>query len=260
MNGTFDYNKTPLAPPGTKVLVYEPPSLRKTWSAHCVEGWYLGPAPNHYRCHRCFVTKTRSERISNTVKFLPHSWRMPTLSSRDAAIEAAEKLAVALNNPHPASILAPLKVQQKEALEKLAEIFNCAVDFESNDESRVRTKSKIINPNIESHDKSIRKTTIRPRVSKTNETDTIQQNELENARFGGPNSVETSVPQRARPPVWERRNTKRARHKMRLYRMIRESDRVEGDDPHTKKLAYHCLHLDQTRNGQWPCATAHLRG
>ena len=120
LNGTFDYNKTPLAPPGTKVLVYEPPSLRKTWGAHCVEGWYLGPAPNHYRCHRCFITKTRSERISNTVKFLPHSWRIPALSSRDAAIEAAENLTVALENPHPASILAPLKIQQTEALDKLA--------------------------------------------------------------------------------------------------------------------------------------------
>jgi hypothetical protein len=149
---------------------------------------------------------------------------MPTLSSRDAAIEAAEKLVVALKNPHPASILAPLKIQQTEALEKLAEIFNCAVDFESDDESRVSAKSKTINPNTEAYDKGTRNTTIRPRVSKTNETDTIQHTELENARFGGPNSMETSGTATqgrlagawgSRPPVWERRGTKRARHKVR---------------------------------------------
>ena len=42
LNGAFDYNKTPLAPIGTKIRVHETPNQRRTWAAHGVDGWYLG--------------------------------------------------------------------------------------------------------------------------------------------------------------------------------------------------------------------------
>ena len=47
LNGAFDYNRTSLAPPGTRVVVYKAPGNRRTWSPHGVDGWYLGPAPDH---------------------------------------------------------------------------------------------------------------------------------------------------------------------------------------------------------------------
>jgi hypothetical protein len=34
LEGTFDYNKTPLAPPGTKVIIHKKPLQRKTWDPH----------------------------------------------------------------------------------------------------------------------------------------------------------------------------------------------------------------------------------
>ena len=46
VHGQFDFNKTPLAPPGTHVLVHEKPSNRGTWAPHAVAGWYLGPGPS----------------------------------------------------------------------------------------------------------------------------------------------------------------------------------------------------------------------
>ena len=42
--GTFNFNRTPLAPPGTKVLIHTKPSVRETWAPHGIDGWYLGPA------------------------------------------------------------------------------------------------------------------------------------------------------------------------------------------------------------------------
>ena len=42
MNGPFDYNATPMAPPGIKTLVYENPQQRKTWAQHGVYAWYIG--------------------------------------------------------------------------------------------------------------------------------------------------------------------------------------------------------------------------
>ena len=38
LNGVFDYNKTPIAPPGCKVVVHESTTNKGTWSPHGVDG------------------------------------------------------------------------------------------------------------------------------------------------------------------------------------------------------------------------------
>ena len=48
MEGLFYYNHTPLAPPGTKVVMHEKADKRGTWEKHGVDGWYLGPSIEHY--------------------------------------------------------------------------------------------------------------------------------------------------------------------------------------------------------------------
>ena len=39
LNGIFDFNRMPLAPPVTRVLVFESPANRRTWTPHGVDGW-----------------------------------------------------------------------------------------------------------------------------------------------------------------------------------------------------------------------------
>ena len=56
----FNFNRTPLAPPGTKVLVHEVPEIRETWSPHTFDAWYLVPAMHHYRCYKVWVWATRA--------------------------------------------------------------------------------------------------------------------------------------------------------------------------------------------------------
>jgi hypothetical protein len=90
LNGTFDYNRTPMAPPGTKIIVHEKPNQRRTWDPHGVDGWYLGPATGHYRCYRVFINKTRAERITDTVEFLPHEIEMPFPTPTEIAVEATK--------------------------------------------------------------------------------------------------------------------------------------------------------------------------
>jgi hypothetical protein len=41
--GHFDYNKTPLAPLRTKVVIHERPQQRRTFGDHGREGFYIGP-------------------------------------------------------------------------------------------------------------------------------------------------------------------------------------------------------------------------
>ena len=46
----YDYNCTPIGPPGTRVLVHEKTQQRGTWALHGEDAWYIGPAFDHYRC------------------------------------------------------------------------------------------------------------------------------------------------------------------------------------------------------------------
>jgi hypothetical protein len=46
--GAFNFNKMPLAPLGTKALIYDDPTSRASWAPHATGGYYVGPANNHY--------------------------------------------------------------------------------------------------------------------------------------------------------------------------------------------------------------------
>ena len=111
--GNFDFNQSPLAPPGTRILIHEKPNQRRTWAPHGVQGWYIGPALEHYRCYKCYVTTTNATRISDTVEFFPTQCEVPALSSTDTAMLAARQLIHALQHPQPASpfIIAPADQQ-----------------------------------------------------------------------------------------------------------------------------------------------------
>jgi hypothetical protein len=101
--GVHDFNAHPMAPPGIKVIAHEKPAKRASWATHGIDGWYIGPTYEHYRCYRIYATKTRAERICDTVEFFPHNFRMPEQSSADAAIRAAQELIHASNTrnqPH----------------------------------------------------------------------------------------------------------------------------------------------------------------
>ena len=88
LEGIFDFNKTPLAPLGTKVILHEKLSQKLSWYLHGTEGWYLGQALEHYRCYRVFVNKTKDERVTDTFEFFP--WKVPMQyeTPTDVAIQA----------------------------------------------------------------------------------------------------------------------------------------------------------------------------
>jgi hypothetical protein len=67
--GQYDFNKAPMAPPGTRIIAHETPSRRRTWAPYGQDGWYIGPALEHYRCYTVFITKTRGNKIVETVEF-----------------------------------------------------------------------------------------------------------------------------------------------------------------------------------------------
>ena len=102
-----------------KILVY-----RASWGPHGKPGWSIGPAMDHYRQHRIYSTKKRTESIADTVGFLPKEFNMPKMSSTDADIHAAQDFICGLQNPAPASPLVTVGDTLTSALKKLVGIFN----------------------------------------------------------------------------------------------------------------------------------------
>ena len=92
INGNFDFNATPLAPPGTKVLVHEAASNRPSFSTHAVDGWYIGPYLNHYRCYHCYISTNASTRHSDTVEFFPKHFNLPKVTNSTYLRQAAEDI------------------------------------------------------------------------------------------------------------------------------------------------------------------------
>ena len=70
-----------MAPPGTKVVVHEKSDNRKSWAGHGTEAWYIGPALEHYRCSKCYMPATYSERNVDTVEFFPSTTPFPKVST-----------------------------------------------------------------------------------------------------------------------------------------------------------------------------------
>jgi len=116
LHGPYDYNQTPMLPPGLKILIHEKTNQRRSWAPRGTEGWYLGPAKEHYRCHRVYCTKTSAERITDTVAILPHQ-KVPSVTLQEAAIVATDKLTTFLNKSKNVGD------DQLHALKELARIF-----------------------------------------------------------------------------------------------------------------------------------------
>ena len=159
--GMFNYVATPLAPPGIKCQIHEKSNQRKSWAPNSVDGFYLGPAMQHYRCFKVFVTKTNGQRISDTVEFYPTKIRMPETSTLEQIKHSVNDVLHVLRNHQPKTPFLDFGSTQTNALKHLAELFpqNLANNRPStrlespNSVSRVENHTPIIPLPIPTHTK-----------------------------------------------------------------------------------------------------------
>jgi hypothetical protein len=149
--GQYDFNRAPMAPPGTRIIAHETPGRRRTLAPHGQDGWYIAPELEHYRCYTVYITKTRSNRIVETVDFFPQKIILPFPSSHDLATQATADLTHALLHPQPGGPFCQVGDEQAIALKRLANIFVSAkpqntnnplapqVEVENNAPQRVQT-------------------------------------------------------------------------------------------------------------------------
>ena len=48
--GPYNFNKSTMAPSGTRVIVHNQPGNRTSWGHTGTPGWYIGTLIDHYRC------------------------------------------------------------------------------------------------------------------------------------------------------------------------------------------------------------------
>ena len=119
LEGIFDYNATPMAPPGIKVLVYETPTQRRTWAQYGVEAWYICHASLHYRYFKCYVPATRGEHTATSIYFFPHDFAVPANNQHDDAARSICDLTAALKHIYTYSPVQSIGDEQLLAIQKL---------------------------------------------------------------------------------------------------------------------------------------------
>jgi hypothetical protein len=106
--GQYDFNRIPIAPPGTKIIAHVTADARTTFGAHGKVGWYIGPSPEHYRCYKCYFTDTMKERDVLKVDFFPEKIIFPKFSSEDYLKQTAEDMLHLLKAPQRSSMASSL--------------------------------------------------------------------------------------------------------------------------------------------------------
>jgi hypothetical protein len=93
------------------------PDVCETWAAHTASGYYIGNAWEHYRCHQVYISSTKRKCISKTVFFRHKYLTMPTITSADALINAADNLVNVISGRLPKNSITA------DAMEQLMEVY-----------------------------------------------------------------------------------------------------------------------------------------
>ncbi|GFH50519.1 hypothetical protein CTEN210_06995 [Chaetoceros tenuissimus] len=247
--GVFDYQKTPLAPPGMKVLAHVLPKERQSFAPHVIKGFSVGPAMNHYRCFRIFIPDTGGTRISDTLRWFPHNdIRMPIASEDVLLRSAVQLLRKAIKDRLKNQVLPPLEQDNHDTLTDLNELFQNRDKAAKQEPQEKQIETPVASKNVEVPRVQEKETSEVPRVPKT----TQQAHSTKLPRVQKPSQEDTTTSKvealksRLRRQVHkdqlrriqEERNTHRAR-------ATRQSRR-ERKSTQKSEFAYVCSTLNLT--------------
>jgi hypothetical protein len=94
LHGAYDFVKHPMAPAGTKVIVFDPKGTRGTWANKGTNAFYVGPALQHVGCYTVYVPETMATRVTDTLSWHPHPrYKLPGASPIDALTASLDVIA-----------------------------------------------------------------------------------------------------------------------------------------------------------------------
>jgi hypothetical protein len=145
LNGPYDWNRYPLAPLGCKAIVYEDGYTRGSWASRGIDGWYLGPSKDHYRCALYYIPKTRAYCISGSTELFPQHFQLPNLTAdqhfRELMDELAYETAMANKTPMGKCLIKLLQSRIKQILDPIP--VPTAQDAQEQ-EQRVREQQQLV--------------------------------------------------------------------------------------------------------------------
>ena len=140
LEGQHDFNKVPFGPPGIRATIFNPPETRGSFRPRALEGWYIGPAWDHYRSMNFQIPSTGGYRTAAQYHIYPNHVKASTETPMDRAVRIAVSLTRAIQK-----ILKEPSIstgQHIQALEQLTKIFETATEkLETRHEHRVQTSS-----------------------------------------------------------------------------------------------------------------------
>ena len=120
--GNYDFMATPIAPAGCKIVVHEQKDHRGSWDDRGIQGFYVGPAFEHYRNFTCWIPETNGIRHSNKVEFYPECCKDPTPSPTDTLSLILSDLKEVLEEKHLPTILPASQTTLRQAISLLQDI------------------------------------------------------------------------------------------------------------------------------------------
>ena len=97
--GPYDFNKSPMAPPWTRVIVHKKTGNRTSWVQYGTKGWYIGPSLDHYRCIQCYMPPTVIIWITDTLQYIPRSFYLPKTTTEDYLQQAIGDIIEIMKDP-----------------------------------------------------------------------------------------------------------------------------------------------------------------
>ena len=91
MKGEYHFDATPVAPPGSEILMHENPNRRETFGLNAKKTWYIAPCFKHYLTFKRILPSTGAESMSDTVRFKHHAIAIPQLTPANRILEAARQ-------------------------------------------------------------------------------------------------------------------------------------------------------------------------
>ena len=127
-------------PPGTRATIFNPPETRGYFGPRALDGWYVGPAWDHYRSMTFQIPSTGGVRTAAQYQLYPKHVKAPQETPMDRAV----RIAVTLTNAIKRILKEPSRDagRHEKALEQLTNIFETATEkIEKRHENRTQTSS-----------------------------------------------------------------------------------------------------------------------
>jgi hypothetical protein len=109
LEGPYDWNRYPLAPLGTRAIIYEDPEIRESWAPCGLDTWLLGPSKDHYRCNLYYVPETRGYRVSAAADLFPQHCIAPSFTPESHVKELSNELQVKNNGTEDTHLTGPAR-------------------------------------------------------------------------------------------------------------------------------------------------------